>query len=163
MATLCRTVPCRARASHFCLCGRQRRERRREAAASFVPEGRLSRRLPPTATIVRMAKPRLSSPAYFQRASTWRWLVPSARSRGVETATTKPVQGRTEPKEVELTLLLSPKMFDLAKPLRVLHDGQPLFEGPVQRSLWALLVTVGRRNDPSQWFEASVTVREKPR
>jgi hypothetical protein len=74
------------------------------------------------------------------------------------TATTKPLQGRTEPKELELTLLLSPRMFDLAKPLRVTCGDRTLFEAVPARSLWALLVTVGRRNDPAQWFESAVTV-----
>lgn len=77
-------------------------------------------------------------------------------------ATTKPLAGRTNPKTVPLTLLVSPKMFDLSKPLRVTCGNEVLFEGLPQRSLWALLVTIGRRNDRSRWFEASVAV-EVPR
>jgi hypothetical protein len=73
-------------------------------------------------------------------------------------ATTKPVQGRKEPKEVELTLLLSPKMVDFSKPLRVTCGEQVLFEGPIHRTLWALLTSIGRRNDPKQWFEGHVKV-----
>jgi hypothetical protein len=49
-------------------------------------------------------------------------------------------------------------MFDLEKPLRVTSGKTVLWEGVPERSLWALLVTVGRRNDPAQWFESSVTV-----
>lgn len=72
--------------------------------------------------------------------------------------TTKPLQGRTEPKEMELTLLLSPRMFDLARPLKVTCGKATLSEAVPARSLWAILVSVGRRNDPAQWFEGAVTV-----
>jgi hypothetical protein len=89
----------------------------------------------------------------------WRFRARVAAPNHVEvTATTKLVQGRTAPKELELTLLLSPRMFDLSRPLRVTHGKTVLFEGVPERSLWALLVSVARRNDPAQWFESSVTV-----
>lgn len=74
------------------------------------------------------------------------------------TATTKPLQGRSEPKEIELTLLVSPKMFDVDQPIEVTTGGNTVHSGLATRSLWALLVSVGRRNDPAQWFEASLTV-----
>ena len=73
-------------------------------------------------------------------------------------ATTKMIAGRKEPKELELTLLLSPQMVDFDKPLKVTNGETVLFEGPIQRSLFALLVSVGRRNDPKQWFEGHVKV-----
>lgn len=89
----------------------------------------------------------------------WRFRARVAAPNHVEvTATTKLLQGRTAPKELELTLLVSPKMFDLAKPLRVTHGKDVLSEAVPKRSLWAMLVSVARRNDPAQWFEAAVTV-----
>jgi hypothetical protein len=74
------------------------------------------------------------------------------------TFTSKPAPGRKEPKETRLTILMSPKMFDLDEPLKVTSGGKVLFEGKGVRSLGAMLVTLGRRYDPKQWFEASVTV-----
>jgi hypothetical protein len=89
----------------------------------------------------------------------WRFRAKVVAPNRVEvTATTKLLQGRTAPKELELTLLLSPQMFDLSKPLQVVHGKTVLFDAVPQRSLWALLVSVARRNDPQRWFEASVTV-----
>jgi len=83
----------------------------------------------------------------------------TGKSNHVEvSATTKPTQGRTNPKELELTLLLSPQLFDFDKPLKVTHGDQVLFEGPIERSLWALMVSIGRRNDNKQWFEGHVNV-----
>ena len=75
------------------------------------------------------------------------------------TATSKVFEGRPTPKDLELTLMLSPKMFDLSQPLKVTHGNEVLFDGPVTRSLWAVLTTAARRNDREQWFEAAVTVR----
>ncbi len=74
-------------------------------------------------------------------------------------ATTKLFADRETPKALDLTILVSPKMFDLAKPLRVTHGKDVLFEGPVTRSLWAVLVSAARRNDPERWFEGAVTVK----
>lgn len=74
------------------------------------------------------------------------------------TATTKPAQGRENPKTIELTILCSPKMFDFGKPLKVTNGKDVLFEGPIPRTMWSLLVSVARRNDPAQWFEGHVTV-----
>ena len=78
------------------------------------------------------------------------------------TGTTKLVAGRTKPESLELTLLLSPEMFDFDKPLTVSCEGKTVFEGPIESSLWALLVSVGRRNDSKQWFQGHVDV-EIPR
>jgi hypothetical protein len=89
----------------------------------------------------------------------WRFHAKVVAPNQVEVAaTTKLLQGRTEPKELELTLLVSPRMFDLAKPLRVTSGKSVVFEGVPERSLWALLVSAARRNDPERWFEAAVTV-----
>jgi predicted esterase len=73
-------------------------------------------------------------------------------------ATTKPLESRKNPEKLELTLLLSPRLVDFARPLKVTSGGKTLFEGAPQRTLWALLVSVARRNDPAQWFEGHVTV-----
>lgn len=74
------------------------------------------------------------------------------------TATTKPAQGRENPKTIDLTILCSPKMFDFGKPLKVTSGKDVLFEGPIPRTMWSLLVSVARRNDPAQWFEGHVAV-----
>ncbi|MCG3135508.1 MAG: hypothetical protein HMLKMBBP_03167 [Planctomycetes bacterium] len=90
----------------------------------------------------------------------WRFHAKVTGGNTVEvSATTKPIQGRSEPKELELTILASPKMFDLSKPLRVVSGGKTVFDGPVPRTLWTLLVTAGRRNDRAMWFEGAVTVK----
>jgi hypothetical protein len=89
----------------------------------------------------------------------WRFRAKVTAPNQVEVeATSKLVEGRTPPRELELTLLLSPKMFDLAKPLKVSDGKSVVFEGVPERSLWALLVSAARRNDPERWFEAAVTV-----
>ena len=93
-------------------------------------------------------------------ADAWRFRARVAGPNHVEVSgATKLLQGRTEPKDLALTLLLSPKMFDLAAPLRVTCGKATLFDGVPSRSLWTLLVTAARRNDPAQWFESSVTVK----
>jgi predicted esterase len=75
------------------------------------------------------------------------------------TATTKLFGDRETPKELDLTILLSPKMFDLTKPFKVTHGKDVLHDAPAARSLWAILVSAARRNDPERWFEAAVTVK----
>jgi hypothetical protein len=89
----------------------------------------------------------------------WRYHVKVVEPNHVAvTGTTKPAQGRENPKTMELTLLLSPKMFDFEKPLKVTCGNETLFEGPIPRTMWSLLVSVGRRNDPNEWFEGHVSV-----
>ena len=91
----------------------------------------------------------------------WRFHARVVEPNHVEvSATTKPTQGRENPKTIDLTILCSPRMFDFGKPLKVTCGKEVLFEGMVPRTMWSLLVTVGRRNDPAQWFEghAAVTV-----
>jgi predicted esterase len=89
----------------------------------------------------------------------WRYRAKVVEPNHVEVSgTTKPAQGRENPKTMELTILCSPKMFDFDKPLKVTCGKDTLFEGPIPRTMWSLLVTVGRRNDPNQWFEGHVSV-----
>ena len=89
----------------------------------------------------------------------WRFHAKIAGPNSVQvSATTKPLPNRDNPKSLELTILCSPKLFDMDKPLRVTCGEDVVFEGPVSRTLWALLVSVGRRNDPAEWFEGHVTV-----
>ncbi len=45
------------------------------------------------------------------------------------------------------------------KPLRVTCGKDVLYEGRIPRSLWSLMVSIARRNDPEQWFEGHVTVK----
>ncbi len=75
------------------------------------------------------------------------------------TATSKPAQGRKEPKEFELRVLLSPRLVDLSKPVKITSGDAVLFEGVVERSVWPLLVTAGRRIDPQDYYEAYVDVK----
>ncbi len=75
------------------------------------------------------------------------------------TATSKMAPGRKEPKEFELRILLSPEMVNLAQPIKVTSGDAVLFEGRVRRSLWALMVTAGRRMDPTDAYEAYVNVK----
>lgn len=89
----------------------------------------------------------------------WRFHAKVVAPNHVEvTGTTKLVQGRGKPDELELTLLLSPEMFDFEQPLKVTSEGKVLFEGEIRPSLWSLLVSVGRRNDRKQWFQGHVDV-----
>jgi hypothetical protein len=73
-------------------------------------------------------------------------------------STAKLLPDRENPKSFELTILCSPKLFDMDKPLRVTCGESVVFEGAIPRTLWSLIVSVGRRNDPAEWFEGHVTV-----
>lgn len=93
-------------------------------------------------------------------ADAWRFRAKVAGPNHVEVAaTTKPLANRENPKTIPLTILCSPKMFDFAKPLKVTRGKDVLFEGPIPRTLWALVVSIAPRNDPAQWFEGHVTVQ----
>jgi hypothetical protein len=61
----------------------------------------------------------------------------------------------------EFTLLLSPDVFDLSKPVRVETNGQVAFEGPVSANVASLLKWAARDNDRAMLFAAElrVTVR----
>jgi predicted esterase len=90
----------------------------------------------------------------------WRFHAKVVEPNHVEvSATTKPAVGRENPKTLDLTILCSPKMFDFDKPLKVTSGKETLFEGPIPRTLWSLLVSVGRRNDPNEWFEGHVSCK----
>ncbi len=95
----------------------------------------------------------------------WRFHATVVEPNHVEvSATTKPAQGRENPKTIDLVILCSPKMFDMDKPLKVTCGKDVLFDGPIPRTAWSLLVSVGRRNDPNEWFEGhvAVTVPRRP-
>ena len=77
-------------------------------------------------------------------------------------ATSKPAAGRTEPDAFTVRVLLSSRMVDLSRPVRITSGDKVLFEGVVPRSVWALLVTAGRSMDPTDTYEAFVDV-EVPR
>ena len=90
----------------------------------------------------------------------WRFTAAVTAENTVDVAaTSKPFDGRPKTPEMELTLLLSPKMFDLTKPMKVTHGNEVLFEGAVAPSLWAVLTSIARRNDREEWFESAVTVK----
>ncbi len=72
--------------------------------------------------------------------------------------TTKPLPGKAIPKEMPLTILLSPELFDLAQPLVITSGGKVLHEGPAPVTAWALLATTLDRGDRKQWFRGHVDV-----
>ncbi len=75
------------------------------------------------------------------------------------TATSKPAPGRKEPAQFELRVLLSSEMVDLDAPIRITSGDEVLFEGPVERALWALMISAGRRMDATDVYEAYVDVQ----
>jgi predicted esterase len=90
----------------------------------------------------------------------WRFhaKVVGANHVDVQTTTKGLVSEGPIPKTIDLTILCSPKMFDFGKPLKVTSGSDVLFEGPIPRTAWAVLVSIARRNDPAQWFEGHVSV-----
>jgi hypothetical protein len=91
---------------------------------------------------------------------TWRWHAKVVGPNHVEVTGTTAARGApSTPKEMPLTILLSPKLFDFTKPLKVTSGGAVLHDGPIARSFWAMLVSIGPRNDPSQWYEGHVSVK----
>jgi pimeloyl-ACP methyl ester carboxylesterase len=56
------------------------------------------------------------------------------------------------------TLLLSPDQFDLSRPVTVVVNGRTVFDGPVQKSLEALLKWAARDNDRTMLFAAELPV-----
>ena len=90
----------------------------------------------------------------------WRWHAKIVGPNQVEVTGTTSLRGSsTTPTSLDLALLLSPKLFDLSKPLKVTSRGAVLFDGPVTRSFWAMLVSIAPRNDPGQWYEAHVDLK----
>lgn len=90
----------------------------------------------------------------------WRYHAKITGPNQVEVIGTTALRGSTTtPKEMELNILLSPKLFDFSKPLKVTSEGTVLYDGPIGRDFWSLLVSIGPRNDPNQWYEGHVTVK----
>jgi hypothetical protein len=58
----------------------------------------------------------------------------------------------------ELTLLLSPDVFDFSKPVKVVADSQTVFDGPIQRSLATLMKWAANDNDRTMLFGAELRV-----
>ena len=61
----------------------------------------------------------------------------------------------------ELTLLLSPEVFDFSKPIRVVANGQPVAEGIQQPSVASLMKWAARDNDRTMLFGAELHVSIK--
>ena len=51
-----------------------------------------------------------------------------------------------------LTVMLSPKLVDFSKPLKILVNGKEMFHGYAPHSVWASAVSIRRRNDMRQYF-----------
>src|SRR6185312_5981615 len=56
------------------------------------------------------------------------------------------------------TLLLSPDQFDFAKPIRVVVNGNMAFDGPVEKSVAALVKWAARDNDRAMLFGAELPI-----
>ena len=97
---------------------------------------------------------------HHEPKSAWRYHAKLVGENHIDvTATSKPAPGRKEPEEMELRVLLSPEMVDLSAPVKITSGDAVLFEGPVSRSLWALMISAGRRMDPTDVYEAFVDVK----
>ena len=59
----------------------------------------------------------------------------------------------------ELTLLLSPDVFDLQAPIRVTADGKTVFEGRVEANVQTLLKWAARDNDRTMLYGAELKVK----
>ncbi len=59
----------------------------------------------------------------------------------------------------EMTLLISPDVFDFDKPIKVEADGRTVFEGKVQKSLETLLKWAARDNDRTMLFGAEIDIK----
>jgi hypothetical protein len=57
------------------------------------------------------------------------------------------------------TLLLSPEVFDFAKPVKVVADGRTVFDGLVKKNLETVMKWAARDNDRTMLFAAEVTVK----
>jgi hypothetical protein len=73
------------------------------------------------------------------------------RSGNTVTATTRGV--------AELTLLLSPDVFDFAQPIKVVTNGRTTFDGRVEQSLPTLLKWAAHDNDRTMLFTAELHVK----
>lgn len=61
-----------------------------------------------------------------------------------------------------LTLLLNDDMLNLNKPIRVVYQGQTLFNGKVKRTAGAMVSTLWGRDDPRWCFSARIQVHPVP-
>ena len=57
------------------------------------------------------------------------------------------------------TLLLSPDQFDFSKPVKVVADGQTVFEGMVKKDVATLLKWAAKDNDRTMLFGAELPIR----
>jgi len=62
----------------------------------------------------------------------------------------------------ELTLLISPDAFDLARPITVVADGRPVFAGRVEPSVATLMKWAARDNDRTMLFGGEIRVSLVP-
>jgi hypothetical protein len=58
-----------------------------------------------------------------------------------------------------LTLLLSPRQFDLSRPVVVIANGRPVFNGRVTRNVRTLLKWAARDNDRTMLFAAELPIK----
>lgn len=57
-----------------------------------------------------------------------------------------------------VTVHLNASLVDVTKPVTVVADGKPVFEGPVPPRLSVLLDTIATGRDPKQFFDRAVTI-----
>lgn len=57
------------------------------------------------------------------------------------------------------TVLISPDVFDFARPVKVVADGRTVFDGRVTKRLDTLMTWAARDNDRTMLYEAEITVR----
>ena len=73
------------------------------------------------------------------------------RDGNTVTAVTRGVQ--------QLTLLLSPDVFDFSQPVKVIADGKTVFDGRVTSSVATLLKWAARDNDRTMLFGAELKIK----
>lgn len=104
-----------------------------------------SRQLGPSAKNVK-----LPSVELFKRPKAWGRVDLTRKGNTVE-ATTRHV--------TEFTLLLSPDVFELSQPVKVVADGRTLFEGRVEKSVETLMKWAARDNDRTMLFGAELHLK----
>ena len=92
---------------------------------------------------------RASAPMFDRTEATGR--VDLTREGNTVYATTRGV--------TEFTLLLSPDVFDFSKPIVVAVNGQPVFNGRVERKLETLLKWAARDNDRTMLYGAELKIK----
>jgi hypothetical protein len=58
----------------------------------------------------------------------------------------------------EFTLLISPDAFDLAQPIKIVANGNTVFDGKIQPSLATLMKWAARDNDRTMLYAAEIDV-----